>query len=82
MNDTPKAAVSPTGTVMGVVPRCPICGTQAWTLVRPPDLKEGETYQEITTVLRDGALIGMSVRQFVCENCGFVRQHNETTYKP
>ena len=82
MNDKPKAAETQIGTVMGVVPRCPICGNQTWGKVVPPDLQEGETFQEIVAALKGQQLIGMAATTFMCNTCGFIRQHNTGLYKP
>jgi hypothetical protein len=86
MNDKPKSAADelfPLGTVMGTVPRCPICGHQSWTKIVPPDLKEGEAFQDLVTGIRgQQQLVGLETKAFVCEVCGFVRQHYANVYKP
>jgi hypothetical protein len=91
MNE-PAATPKPLGTVNSVVPQCPICGARAW-IRKAPILQPGKTFQEIAVAavipentqvdqIIEGELTGMAVINFVCSNCGFVRQHDRAIYKP
>jgi hypothetical protein len=71
------------GTVNGVVPVCPICGNRDWGKVAPPDLKEGERFEEMIIGVRgENQMVGMPVITFVCNVCGFARQHGRGIYRP
>jgi hypothetical protein len=71
------------GTINGIVPPCPICGNRDWAKVAPHDLKEGERFEEMVIGVREeNQMVGMPVITFVCNVCGFVRQHGKGTYKP
>lgn len=70
------------GTINGVVPRCPMCGTHGWERKIPDDLKADEPFDEALIATRNKQLLTMKVISFFCVNCGFARQHDIERYRP